>query len=731
MIKRIICVIVTVCLLGGCIQTQVKETAQVSTPSPTPTPLNLVDLTIRDVNDEWLSAPSLFEGEFKSSWTLNSGDGSASVEASYLQQKVIISHGGSSASSISLSRQGFNLTKGNSYIISFDVTGSLARSIQLIIKNPNTNEVFASYDIPLNANETKNQRISYQHKGGSLYDAMIGFEMGAVSDYHEIQLSNITLVDVDGGNQDVKVNQVGYGKNDSKRALFSYNEGDFFNLVDETTKQVVYQGPIILKGYDQDSHDTVFYGDFSEFTTPGTYHIETQIGGSSVPFTIDDYPYDTLMGSLLYVLYNQRCGQEITSSIDDFSHSQCHTHLALLPDGLTLDVSGGWHDAGDYGRYVNTGAKSALDLLLAYEVAPFHFLDNLNIDESGNGVADILDEAKYELSWIMKMQTVNGSFYTKVATQKFADLNVSAEKDSDDLYIKGENRTDIAALAGATLIYASHIYQTIDPDFANQCKESALRAYDFIKGNEKASIIDILEEGFTQGVYNDTDDTDQRFLFASAMYYVLDQRSYYDDALTYLMDESISLSGTGWREVGGYGLYFLAKSNLSQSDSTVIDTLYQRMNDNVVLIGNAITGNAYNYSNEGYGWGSNGEVADDALYLALVYDVSASDAVQDIAYSAIAYLLGRNALNMCFVVGYGTNSPHLIHHRMTIAHQSRYIGALVGGPDAYCEDEISKQQCNTVPPAKAYYDNIDSYSTNEMSIYWNSALLAALAILNS
>ncbi len=195
------------------------------------------------------------------------------------------------------------------------------------------------------------------------------------------------------------------------------------------------------------------------------------------------------------------------------------------------------------------------------------------------------------------------------------------------------------------------------------------------------------------------------------------------------------------------------------------------MNDNVVLIGNAITGNAYNYSNEGYGWGSNGEVADDALYLALVYDVSASDAVQEgnaynysnegygwgsngevaddalylalvydvsasdavqeIAYSAIAYLLGRNALNRCFVVGYGTNSPHLIHHRMTIAHQSRYIGALVGGPDAYCEDEISKQQCNTVPPAKAYYDNIDSYSTNEMSIYWNSALLAALAILNS
>ncbi len=640
MIKRIICVIVTVCLLGGCIQTQVKETPQVSTPSPTPlnlvdltirdvndewlsapslfegefksswtlnsgdgsasveasyTPLNLVDLTIRDVNDEWLSAPSLFEGEFKSSWTLNSGDGSASVEASYLQQKVIISHGGSSASSISLSRQGFNLTKGSSYIISFDVTASLARSIQLIIKNPNTNEVFASYDIPLNANETKNQRISYQHKGVSLYDAMIGFEMGAVSDYHEIQLSNITLVDVDGGNQDVKVNQVGYGKNDSKRALFSYNEGDFFNLVDETTKQVVYQGPIILKGYDQDSHDTVFYGDFSEFTTPGTYHIETQIGGSSVPFTIDDYPYDTLMGSLLYVLYNQRCGQEITSSIDDFSHSQCHTHLALLPDGSTLDVSGGWHDAGDYGRYVNTGAKSALDLLLAYEVAPFHFLDNLNIDESGNGVADILDEAKYELSWIMKMQTVNGSFYTKVATQKFADLNVSAEKDSDDLYIKGENRTDIAALAGATLIYASHIYQTIDPDFANdlyikgenrtdiaalagatliyashiyqtidpdfanQCKESALRAYHFIKGNEKANIIDILEEGFTQGVYNDTDDTDQRFLFASAMYYVLDQRSYYDDALTYLMDESISLSGTGWREVGGYW-HWMARS---------------------------------------------------------------------------------------------------------------------------------------------------------------------------
>ena len=69
-----------------------------------------------------------------------------------------------------------------------------------------------------------------------------------------------------------------------------------------------------------------------------------------------------------------------------------------------IDVSGGWHDAGDYGRYIVPAAKTIADLLYAYEANPKLYSDNIGIPQSGNGIPDILDEARYELEWMMKMQ---------------------------------------------------------------------------------------------------------------------------------------------------------------------------------------------------------------------------------------------------------------------------------------------------------------------------------------
>lgn len=706
-----------------------------TTSSPTPVvstkPLPKPTESSFTPDDSWLQPMSLYEGEFKTGWFCNSGDGSANLYSTFDTMHIEMIHGGSSLESVSVSRQGFKLINGHRYIITFTASSDMDRSITLRVYNPNDGTIYHDQTIDLNG-QSQSYRIDFTYEGDDTYDAMVAlFTGGSGESYHTITVNGLCLIDLTGSEPSVKIDQLGYTPTSTKRAIFSYNEGDFFNVVSIPSGQVVYTGAIIEQGYDMQSEDTVYYGDFSDLTTVGTYRIETQIGGVSYEFTIAENPYDDLEKGLLYVMYLQRCGQTIASIIDGYSHESCHDELAILDrDGSTIDVSGGWHDAGDYGRYVNTGAKATLDLLLAYSIHPELFGDDTAIAESGNTIPDILDEARYELEWIMKMQKSDGSFYSKVATKVFADF-ISAEQDLDQLIILGEGRTDIAAYASAVLAYASSIYEPFDASFASQLWQAAQSGYSYVSRVSGAYIIDETPDGYDMGTYNDTDDRDQRFLLETVMFMVGHDYAHLQNALRYLAMEDLDLSDAGWRNCGMYGLYFLALQS-SQLDQGQLDMIHERINESMTSIGNAIASSGYNYSNEGYGWGSNGDVANDALIMALIYDLTDSNMVQTMGMASIHYLLGQNSLNRCFVIGYGSYSPSTLHHRMAISHDNaRYSGALVGGPDAYCEDEIANQYCDMVAPAKAYYDDPNSYSTNEMAIYWNSSLLAALSILTN
>ena len=124
-----------------------------------------------------------------------------------------------------------------------------------------------------------------------------------------------------------------------------------------------------------------------------------------------------------------------------------------------LDVSGGWHDAGDYGRYVPTGTKAVIDLMLAYQMNPHLFTNAIGIPESGNGVADILDEARVELEWLLKMQNGWGGVYDKVVTAQFPDF-IMPDQDQAPLYIMQEMTTSTGDFVGAMALALSliHIY---------------------------------------------------------------------------------------------------------------------------------------------------------------------------------------------------------------------------------------------------------------------------------
>ena len=92
-------------------------------------------------------------------------------------------------------------------------------------------------------------------------------------------------------------------------------------------------------------------------------------------------------------------------------------------------------------------------------------------------------------------------------------------------------------------------------------------------------------------------------------------------------------------------------------------------------------------------------------------------------------MLGANPLSRCYVTGYGSNPPVHPHHRPSIAKDQPQKGMLVGGPDQNLEDEFAGYLLADKPPLMCHIDNYQSYSTNEITIYWNSALVYAISAL--
>lgn len=136
----------------------------------------------------------------------------------------------------------------------------------------------------------------------------------------------------------------------------------------------------------------------------------------------------------------------------------------------------------------------------------------------------------------------------------------------------------------------------------------------------------------------------------------------------------------------------------------------------------------------GYVWGSNSSVTNNAMVLAVAYEITGQQRYRAGALESLDYLLGRNALDLSYVTGYGDRYSENQHHRFW-AHQNDAslphppAGSFAGGPNAGLEDPVAKEKLAGCAPAACYVDDIGSYSTNEVAINWNASLawLAAFA----
>lgn len=528
---------------------------------------------------------------------------------------------------------------------------------------------------------------------------------------------------------DININQIGYEPDDSKIAVLRGDMvSDMFRVVAEDGA-AVFEGRLSGPIESAPSGETNYTADFSALRVEGTYTV-TCGGAQSYPFRIAGGVYNDAFKAVFRMLFLQRCGARLTAKYaGDFAHGECHTGKAVIyGTHKKKDVSGGWHDAGDYGRYVVPGAKAVADLLFAYQdyMAVFGGKagDALGTPESGNGVPDVLDEVRYELEWMLKMQSRNGGVYHKVTCLKFPGYVMPTEE-TEQLYITPTSNTATGDFAAVMAMSAAAFKET-DKAFANKCVAAAKKAWAYLESNHGPGFRN--PAGMVTGEYPDDDDSDERYWAAAALYSTTGEKKYLDAFENALQSYEYAPDGYGWADVGGYGnrIYL-------SLDPSVTNPEYMRK------IKDAMKSTADKYLEysmaDGYGislglsfpWGSNMTVCDNANYL-----IYASKLFGNSEYAAAAerhfnYIFGANPMSVCYVTGFGTASPMHCHHRPCMATGNVMPGMLAGGPDKYLEDPTAKAALADAPPAKCYVDDKESYSTNEVAIYWNSPLIYLMA----
>src|SRR5690606_33771442 len=204
----------------------------------------------------------------------------------------------------------------------------------------------------------------------------------------------------------IRINQMGYTPQGIKVAVWASKaekEIEAFALVDAASGEAVFKGNAGKPFGPYGPFLSAYRLDFSTVADTGTYYIKT-VDARSPEFRIADDVYEGAADFVLRYMRQQRSG------FNPFLNDSCHTEdgytmYGPMPDSTLIDVSGGWHDASDYLQYATTSANATYHLLAAFRDFGEIFSDNYlaNGLEGANDTADVLDEARWGLSWLMKM----------------------------------------------------------------------------------------------------------------------------------------------------------------------------------------------------------------------------------------------------------------------------------------------------------------------------------------
>ena len=659
------------------------------------------------------------------------------------QLAVLITSCGSLDYANQVYRDGFSLVREGRYQFSFDISCDTERTLDYRFQlNGGDYHAYAWEHIAAGP-QTQHISLDFTMEEETDPAPRLAFNMGFSSEMaedpgtHTVLIDNICLTLMDGSGMaeeagegaltdPLRTSQVGYLPDNSKTAFWILQKEAAVSFrVENEAGEAVFEGNWEEPLSDPSSGFMIQHGDFTPLREPGLYHIVTEDGGAEFtgePFVVGEDAFDSLRRSVFYMLYLQRCGVETVSeeeALQPFLHGVCHSTPALIyGTDRTKDVSGGWHDAGDYGRYVVSGAKAVADLFQAYAWSARED-DDLGIPESGNGISDLLDEARFELDWMLKMQDEQtGGVYHKVTCRTFPGA-VIPEAETDELVLSPISVTATADFA-AVMAKASVIWRDLDPEFAQTALHGALSAWNYVKDRD-------VEDGFRNppeiltGEYPDLYAGDELF-WAAAELYLAGELDLPEVIARYGKCGGADL---GWENMSGYGLYDLVLSGRTGEEER--EKMAALLTDAAAQIAADAGTDGFFTGLYSYPWGSNMVVANRGMLLLMAASLTDSAQYRQLAMKQRDYLLGANPTGYCYVTGTGTKSVQHPHHRPSQAAGEVMPGMLAGGPDNALEDPYAQSVLQGCAPALCYTDNEQSYSTNEVTVYWNSPLIALLS----
>jgi endoglucanase len=550
-----------------------------------------------------------------------------------------------------------------------------------------------------------------------------------------------------GVSEQIRLNQIGFYPNESKLAIVVNSEAKKFFILEAEKKDTVFKGTLVKGGTWSYSGENTSKADFSAFTKTGKYVLAVPTLGTSYPFEIAAKVYEAMGKAALKTFYYQRTALELTPEYaGKFARKAGHPDTEVIvhgsaksakrPEGTKISSSKGWYDAGDYNKYIVNSGISTYTLLAAYEHYPAYFASlKVNIPESGNQVPDILDEALWNLRWMLTMQDEDGGVYHKLTNPNF-DAFVMPDMATNPRYvvIKTTAATfDFAAvMAQSARIFAN--FKTQFPGFSDTCLKASQKAYEWGKKNpliayKQDEISKAYPPVIVTGAYDDTNLGDEYRWAALELYATTGKQDFYKDAKISPITGSFDVPN--WQSVGTLGIYSLVhvRTKFPSADGKAVEKGLLTLADK--LKNEALKTSAYGVpmgaDNNDFVWGSNAVDANEGVLLLQAYDLTKDKSYLKAAMAALDYLLGRNATGYCFVTGFGTKSTMHPHHRPSEADgiAEPIPGFLAGGPNPGVQD---KGNCPDAKypselPALAYLDHMCSYASNEIAINWNAPLV--------
>lgn len=552
--------------------------------------------------------------------------------------------------------------------------------------------------------------------------------------------------------ENIRLNQIGFYPGGQKIAVIIGEKGGPFEIKDAESGKTVFKGTLSASRTNQHSGKISRIADFSAFKKVGKYTVTIPSVGKSAPFEIKDKVYKEVAVASLKGFYYQRVSTALPEKFagkwarplghpDDKVLIHASAVSDQRPQDFVISSPRGWYDAGDYNKYIVNSGITMGTLLSLYEDYP-EFCENfvINIPESENGVPDLLDEALWNLRWMLTMQDPSdGGVYHKLTNPRF-DGMIMPDACKNPRYVVQKNTIAtldfVAVMAQSARIFKN--FENKFPGLADSCTTAAVKGWEWAKKNpavyyNQNEMNKNFDPDVVTGAYGDRDAKDEWVWAAAEMYALTKKPDYLKDIA---FDAKQPMPLPTWSQVKALGYYTMIRfADELKADPTLTNSL----KNNVIAFADSLLidlekqpyHTVMGKSAKDYSWGSSSVAANQGIALLYAFKLTKKPQYLQAAQGNLDYLLGRNATGYCFLTGFGSKRVMHPHHRPSVADGivDPVPGLLSGGPNPGQQDKCTTYTSKFAD--QSFTDHDCSYASNEIAINWNAPMFYLSAAIEA